>query len=113
MAILEHRVIETWEGEGSLVCRGEVTYTKSEDSRRCHGAGRQPSGIPEYLGMSSCNAGAAGAVGSTRASSKFGSMLIAAVREPARGRFPLAIAIVCLTGRGGGHRRGRIRSSLH
>lgn len=25
---LQHRVTETWEGENSLVCQGEVTYTK-------------------------------------------------------------------------------------
>ena len=25
---LQHRVTETWEGDNSLVCQGEVTYTK-------------------------------------------------------------------------------------
>ncbi len=33
IAALEHQVIETWDGEGSLVCRGEVTYTKLDGAR--------------------------------------------------------------------------------
>ena len=27
---LQHHVTETWEGESSLVCQGEVTYTKMD-----------------------------------------------------------------------------------
>ncbi len=30
VASLEHRVLETWEGDDSLVCRGEVTYVKHD-----------------------------------------------------------------------------------
>jgi ketosteroid isomerase-like protein len=33
IAALSHRVIETWKGEESLVCRGEVTYTKHDGAR--------------------------------------------------------------------------------
>jgi ketosteroid isomerase-like protein len=33
VAALEHRPIETWEGESSLVCRGEVTYTKLDGAQ--------------------------------------------------------------------------------
>lgn len=33
IAASEHRVIETWDGDGSLVCRGEVTYTKLDGAR--------------------------------------------------------------------------------
>lgn len=30
VAALQHRVLETWEGDESLVCRGEVTYTRHD-----------------------------------------------------------------------------------
>jgi ketosteroid isomerase-like protein len=33
VAALEHRVIETWEGDDSLVCRGEVTYTRHDGAQ--------------------------------------------------------------------------------
>jgi ketosteroid isomerase-like protein len=33
VSALEHRVVETWEGEGSLVCRGEVTYTQLDGAQ--------------------------------------------------------------------------------
>jgi ketosteroid isomerase-like protein len=33
IASLEHQVIETWKGDGSLVCRGEVAYTKLDGAR--------------------------------------------------------------------------------
>jgi ketosteroid isomerase-like protein len=29
---LRHRLLETWEGDGSLVCQGEVTYTRHDGS---------------------------------------------------------------------------------
>jgi ketosteroid isomerase-like protein len=33
VSALEHRVIETWEGDGSFVCRGEVTYTRLDGAQ--------------------------------------------------------------------------------
>jgi ketosteroid isomerase-like protein len=30
---LEHQVIDTWQGEGSFVCRGDVTYTKLDGTQ--------------------------------------------------------------------------------
>jgi hypothetical protein len=33
VAALEHKVSETWEGDGSLVCRGDATYTRHDGAR--------------------------------------------------------------------------------